>query len=132
MKTTRMLFVVVILALLAAPLLLSAQDRPAPIQMTLRLSSSNAAQPVSFKGAYRVDQSRGLQLIEGTTPFEVQGTSAWAIGVFEQVSGASELRAELLVGTESKATASVSGSGTIVVEFDPRRPRRSAKVDARN
>ncbi len=110
----------VALGLLCEGLPAMAQQDTAGFDLTLRIRSTTPGREVRFRAAFVVDDQRGLQYLEGTTPYEVQGRTRGATAIVEGIAGAAEVSAQLVRGTGTDTlTVSASSGPRLVLEYEP-------------
>ena len=118
MKTHLIAGTIAVALLGAAGLVGQTQQETEQPPLTVRLTAAEPGTEVEFKGAYALGNAE-LQLIEATTPFEVQGAGNLAVAIFETTGSADGwLRAELLreVDGEQKVVAAVSSRRVLLQE----------------
>ena len=81
-------------------------------RVTLRITSTSPGQEVTFKGAFLVDDSAGVQLVmRGITPFEIFGNTASAHALIEKLAGSGQLEVSLTRSAAPDSATAAMASG---------------------
>ena len=83
-----------------------------PAELTVRITSTDSASPVSFKASYLFkDADSELQVEEGTTPATLTASADVFSGIFRKVEGDADMKVELIKGENMV----LSGTGAVVL-----------------
>ena len=117
--TSRILTPLLALTLLT-PLRVAAQRDTASLDLTLRVRSTLPGQEVAFRGAYILDDHRGLQFVHAVTPLTISGRTASAIAILQKDSGQAQLDVQLLRQEATDTTVLAAAEGLrLIVQYRP-------------
>ena len=109
-----------VLGVLVAPHAVAQKTDTSQFDVTLTVRSVAPDRQARFKAAFVVDDVRGLQFLEATTPFVVRGRTRGATAILEAISGQPDLDALLVAGAGSDTLTVAGASGPrLVVQYEP-------------